>query len=325
MAKFKQASLNASEMKEASEELNNIVLDAVRVGGAESGRKEYNPRGIQKLEEAKWEVAELIYTIIRDTVTVTDPSAMLVDEVSGNLGDQHIFQEVDSALRVTKRSVGSKPLSQRLTKKEWGILTSQKEVNVELPLEQIAAGIWTASEIAEHIAFAITRSRIATLLDAIDAGVPSAADQTGVSGYTLRYTGLTSTTLDKAIDGLQDADDSPVIMGRHVAIAPKIRAFTGWSNDTLRELETRGMIGTYHGASVMTLKDRFSKWAKGHVIRADRVYMAGGMKGAIRKSVDVSFLNYAATDARSATFMTGVRFEDGVLVHSPNQYRIIEL
>jgi hypothetical protein len=222
------------------------------------------------------------------------------------------------------RAVGSKPLSQRMTKSEFPIFTTQKEIAIELPLEHIAAGIWTPSEIAESMAFTINRNKISTLLDAIDAGVPSQADVTGVSGYTLRYTNFTSPNLDKAIDGLQDNDDAPTIMGRHVAVAPKIRAFTGWSNDTLRELEQRGQIGTYHNAQVMTLKDRYSKRTKSHAIRADRVYIAGAKKGAYRKSEDISFLNYVNVDARTASFATGVRYADGVLVYDPNQYRIIE-
>jgi hypothetical protein len=164
------------------------------------------------------------------------------------------------------------------------------------------------------------------VLDGIDAGVPAAtADRSGVSGFTLRYSGLTDTNLEKALDGLKDDGEAPSIFGRHTALYPAIRGFNGWSQDGLREFEVRGVTGVYQGSPIVTLIDKFSRKHGNHVIRNDRVYIAGGAKGAVLAEIDLSFLNYAETDPRVGVFTTGMRMEEGLLVWNPYAYRIIEV
>jgi hypothetical protein len=61
------------------------------------------------------------------------------------------------------------------------------------------------------------------------------------------------------------------------------------------------------------------------VIRADRAWIAGAEKGAILVDADVSFLNWAVVDEKSATFGTGLRLLDGLFVYNPYAYRVIEV
>lgn len=318
MPQFKTASRSADELKTAKAELDDMFSIVKGAGG------KINQKAVQKLDSNRYEIAELILQLVRDTVLVTDPTPFLVDVVDGQLGNDYVWQELDSALRVVSRSYGSKPLSQRLVFKEYGMVTSHKEIAVEIPLEEVAVGRITASLVTDTIAEAINRYRIVNILAAIDAGVTSGADHTGKSGYNLRYTDLTQANLDKAIDGLLDEGDSPAIFGRHIALAPKIRSYTGWSADTLREFEVRGMIGQYHNATVVSLRDQYHKRESGHLIAYNKAYIASGTKGAKFMSKDVSFLDWAMVDPRSATFGVGSRIEDGVLVFDPYQYRIIE-
>lgn len=319
MPEFKKASMDDAKLASAKQELDNIFLEHVRT---DSGK--FNPKGMQALQDNRWELAELIMTVLDEQLTVTDPLPFLFAMEEGQLGDKQIFQELNSALRVVNRAAGGKPISQRLTWKEWDIHTAMKEVAVEIPLEKIAVGRITPSLVVEEMAAALTRDKIATGLAAIDSGVDAVADRTGETGFSLRYTGYTQANFDKAIDGLLDEADSPQIFGRHVALAPAIRAFTGWSDSDLAALSARGLIGTYHGAGVVTLKDQYAKRNSGHVIPKDRVYVAGGTKGAIFKSVDISFLDYTEVDARTATFMAGRRVEWGTLVHDKYRYRVLQ-
>lgn len=319
---FKIANRTADEMAAHKNELNNIFKSAV--GHDKHGR--VDPKGLKELEANKIEIAQLVVQLVEDTVALTDPTPFMVDRRTYNLGDQIIFQELKGDMKVTKRAYGSKPLSQRLTKTEWSMTTQAKEVAIEIPLEEIASGAMSASDAVNAMAESINRYRVQFVLDGIDAGVPAATnDRTGVTGFTLRYSGLTDTNLEKALDGLKDDGEVPSIFGRHIALYPAIRGFTGYSQDTLRELETRGAVGVYQGSPVVTLIDKFSRKAGSHVIPANRVYIAGGAKGAVLAEVDLSFLNFAETDARTGVFTTGMRMEDGLLVWNPYAYRIIEI
>lgn len=319
MIQFKTASRSTDELKSAKAELDEMFS----VVKGKNGR--INPKGVKEIEDARYDLAELMIQLVSDTVLMTDPTPFLVDVVDGNFGDDYAWQEMDAALRVVSRSYGTKPLSQRLTFKEYTMSTSGKEIAVEVPLEDVAAGRVTASMVTDAIADAVNRYRIVSILDALDAGVPSGADHTGLAGYTLRYSGLTQANLDKALDGLLDESESPAIFGRHTALAPAIRGFTGWADTTQAIFDLRGMIGTYHGAPVVTLRDQYHKREAGHLLSNKKVWIASGTKGAKFMSKDVSFLNWSVVDARTSTFGTGMRIEDGLLVTDAYQYRIITI
>jgi hypothetical protein len=318
---FKTASRTPQEIADHKAELNSIFKDAV--GHDKRGR--IDPKGMQELQDNRIEIAQLVVQLLEDTVAVTDPTPFLVDRNTYNLGDQIMFQEMRGDLKVTKRAYGTKALSQRLTKVEWGMTTQAKEIAVELALEEIASGASSASDAVDAIAEGINRHRIQFVLDGIDAGVPAATDDhSGVPGFTLRYSGLTKGNLESALDGLKDEGEAASIFGRHTALYPAIRNFDGWSDQSIRDFEMRGVTGVFQGSPVVTLVDKFSRKAQSHVIRNDRVYIAGGSKGAVMAEIDLSFLNWAEADPRVGVFTTGVRLEDGLLVWNPYAYRIIE-
>lgn len=319
---FKVANRTAEETAAHKKELDAMFKAAV--GSDKKGR--IDPKGLKELEANKLEIAALVVQLIEDQVALTDPIPFMVDRRSYGFGDQILFQEWRANLKVTKRAYGTKALSQRMTKQEFAMTTSHKEIAVEIPLEEIAAGATTVSDVVNTMAEAVNRYRIAMVCDAIDAGVPaSTADRTGLSGFTLRYAGLSKANLEKALDGLKDDGEAPTIFARHTALYPAIRAFTGYSQDTLREFETRGSVGTFQGSNIVTMIDKYSRKHQGHVLRNDRVYIAGATKGAVMADVDVSFLNYSEIDTRTGVFTTGMRLEDGVLVWNPYQYRIVEI
>lgn len=318
MIQFRTASRTADELKTAKAELDEMFSIVKGANG------KMNHKAVRHLEDNRYTIAELILQLVNDTVLVTDPTPFLADVVEGDIRNNYIWQEITSTLRVVNRSYGTKPLSQRLTFKEYSIATSHKEIAVEIELEKIASGRVTPSMVTDAIAETINRYRVTTVLSGIDAGIGSGLDHTGKAGYTLRYTDLTQANLDKALDGLLDESENPIMFGRHIALAPKIRGFTGWSNETLREMEVRGMIGTYHSAKIVSLRDQYHKREGGHLIAGNKAWIASGTKGAKFMTKDVSFLDWAVVDPRTSTFGVGTRLEDGVLVFDPEQYRIIE-
>jgi len=317
MSVFKTASRKPEDLQKAKDELDDIF------SMVKNRNKTLNHKGVKELDNNRVEIAELIITLIEDTVAVQDPTPFLVDAQQGNLGDEFIWQELDSTLRVVNRAYGTKPLSQRLVFREFGISTTMKEVAVEIPLEEVAIGRVTPSMVTNAVSEAIIRNRITQILDGIDAGVSAGADHSGVTGFNLRYTGFTKANFDNAIDGLQDESEGATIFGRHVSLAPAVRNFVGYSDETQRDLDVRGMIGTYHGATLVSLRDKYHKQEAGHVIRNDRLYCASGQKGAIFMTRDVAFLDWSIVDPRTSTFGLGTRLEDGLLVTDPYQYRIL--
>lgn len=323
MPVFQKASWDKTKIENCRAELDNLFFEAVG-----KGEKRMNPHAVDTLNKDRIEIAATIVNLIQQEVVNVDPLPFLVNEVTGDIRNNYVWQELDSSLRVVSRSYGSKPLSQRLSFKEIAMSTTMKEVGVEVPLEEVFGGRITPSLAASEMALAIARFRIGNTLDLIDAAVPATTnDRTGVSGYTLRYvesTTLTQANLDKAIDGLQDNGGDVTVLGRHVAMAPSIRHFTGFGLNTTDELAIKGVIGTYHGANIVTLKDPYVRRTADHLIRKDRMYLSSGTKGALYMTKPVDFLNYAFVDARTATFGTGIRLEDGVLMYDPYQYRVFE-
>ncbi len=321
---FKTGSWSAEKITDCRNTLNELFFAAVG-----KGEKRMNPHAVQILDKDRVDIAETIVNLIQEDITAVDPLPLLVNQVEGDIRNDYIWQQLDSSLRVTQRAYGAKPTSQRLQFREYGMSTTQKEVAVEIPLEEVFSGRQTPALAAQEMAVAIGRYRVQNTLDLIDAAVPAATnDRSSVSGYTLRYVesgALTSTNLSKAIDGLRDEGDDVTVVARHISLFPAIRGFSNLGVEFTDQLAQRGVIGTFNGANLLTLKDPYIRRTADHVIRKDRVYVSGGIKGCLYMTKPVDFLNYAYTDARTATFGTGIRMEDGLMMYDAYKYRIIEL
>lgn len=317
MAKFQTASRTDAERAEHKTELNSLFTIA-----GEKGK--LNSKGLKELHEKRFDIAETIVELIKDDLTVVDPTPFLAEKKSQAFVDKALFQRLDGTLKVTNRAYGSKPVSSRLTSSEYTFSTSMKEIAVELPLEEVVGGHITPSQVVEAVAFAIARYKVATVLDAIDTAVTATADRTGISGYNLRYSTLTEANLQKAVDGLFDNGERPTIFGRHTALYPTIRAFSGWSTEQKGEFTEKGQVGSYLGAPIVTLLDKYSRLTGGHGIARDRLWVAAAETGAWLVEKDVSFLNWSLIDERTSTFSFGIRLEDGVFVYDAQKYRMID-
>jgi hypothetical protein len=323
MPEFRTGMWTPDEYKTAKEELDNSFAPIVEAHKGKVSR----PAAMKELEDNKWEIAELIVTVINEAVTVANPLPLIVDEISTDWRNDYVWTEIQKSLRIDERSPGSKPLSQLpFSWSEYGMETTQREVAVEVPLETLAKGTITASMVAEVIATGVIRERVTRVTNALAAAITAIPDRTGVSGYNLRYTGFTQANVDKAIDGLADESDSATMFGRYITLQPALRAFTGMSDNQQGALFDRGVIGIYHNCNVLALRDQFSKvWGNVHLLRKDLVWMVGAAKGAFYMTQDLSFLNWSEVSTKNASFGTGFRFIDGLLVHDPYRYRIFDV
>lgn len=319
MKKFAKPVRTASERVEHKEKLNEIFASVA------TKDKKIDPRGLKRLNDNRVEIAETIVQLITDDLTVVDPTPFLVSKRSQGFTDKNLFQRLEGTLKVVNRAYGSKPLSQRLSASEFTYQTSMKEISVEIPLEEVVGGRITPSQVVEAMAFAIARYKVSLVLDAISAGVTATADHTGLTGYNLRYTGLTEANLQKAVDGLRDDGDLPTIFGRHQALYPAIRQFAGWGAIQQGQYLEKGEVGQFLGSSIVTIIDKYSRLLGGHQIDASKVWVASSTPGAWLIEKDVTFLNWALVDERSATFSTGIRLEDGVFLYEPWRYRILDV
>lgn len=320
MYEFRKASRTAEQMASDKAELAEIFNVVKKDDGS------LDKTGVMELKKHEMALGEIIFQLLSDTTLTTDPTPLLVDTIDANITDDYVWQEITSALRVVDRAYGSKPQSQRLSFSEFSMTTSPREMVVEVPLEQIASGRYNPALISDVMNEARTRFTLGMILDAIDAGVTAGNDRSGKAGYTVRYTGLTQANLDNAIDGLMDEGQTPTLFGRWLALTP-IRGFAGWatmgSEAALREIEQRGLVGSYHSMPIVTLQDKWNKRTSSHVLRYDRVYMAGGQKGAMYMRKNLGFLDFAEVLPAEGVFRVGVRWEDGVFVWDKYQYRII--
>lgn len=316
MHKFNQPVRTAAERTEHKEKLNEIFA---RVGT----KGKIDMRGLKQLNDNRVEIAETIVQLIQDDLSVVDPTPLLVSQKTQGYTDKNLFQRLEGTLKVVNRSYGSKPLSQRLSASEFNFTTSMKEIAVEIPLEEVVGGRITPAQVVEAMAYAIARFKVSLVTDAIDAAVTAVADHTGIGGYNLRYTSFTEGNLQKAIDGMQDDGGQPTIFARHQALYPTIRTFAAWGVEQKGAFTARGQVGEYLGAPVVTLIDNYSRLLGGHQIPANRIYVASATPGAWLIDKDVTFLNWALVDERTATFATGIRIENGVFVFDPHQYRVI--
>jgi hypothetical protein len=324
MREFKVAKWSPDKIKDCRTDLDNMFREELGYG---NGSK-MNMHGVKRIGDNRVDIAETIMQLVQNEIDTIDPLPFLVRQVEGDIRNDYVWQELTGTLRVTDRAYGTTPMSQRLYFHEYSMKTAMREVAVEFALEEVFAGRMTPSLAATEMATAIVRNRIALVLDALDAGVPSQADRTGVSGYNLRYTvsgALSAAVLDKAIDGLRDEGDSATVFGRHVRLWPDMRAFSSWSDNITEDFQLRGQIGNYRGANLVTLKDPQGRRAESHLIPLNKVWVAGSEPGAIYMNKPVSFLNYAEVHPREAVFSTGVRVEDGVKVFDPDRYRIITI
>ncbi len=107
----------------------------------------------------------------------------------------------------------------------------------------------------------------------IEAGIGSG------SSYYISGAGLSKSALDTAIREVRDASQSGVVslVGRSTMV-DQIMDFTGFADEALEEIRTRGRLGVYRGASVVQVKN-YKDEDGASFIPANELYVIGDDAG----------------------------------------------
>lgn len=294
-----------------------------------------NEGGISKFNSAvEWrgEAAQLIREVVVDTFKMTDPTPIFTERRDGKFGDTYEFTKLINTLRVVEYSPQSVPTAFTPRKGVWTIKTSSYELPFGIPLQKIMNGQHEIGEFAQMAAQAITRHYVNLVLSAVDtACAPGAVD---LKGHPLRTMAAGADVAKSEIDASlrqQNALNSGVtIFGTRWALDPIYSLIGSLSINLADELNARGVMGVYRGARIVELADDFNEYYHSFTtidgIPYDKmIFVASGTPGAILMEKDMSGLDYETFDPRSAQWSSGLRFDHGILVHTPGRYHVIQL
>lgn len=164
-------------------------------------------------------------------------------------GDTFVFDELHGPA-VYYGSYGAAIRISRPQFTKYTATTNLKEVGLKLQLAQIQTGKYSASQLGEYVTKLIAAWRMRLLFTTTLAGM--SVYQSGGAGYRASATPDTIAAADMtATFGLiSDEADVKMLIGRRKTIH-ELSVNTGYSNDTRRDFETQGQIGTYAGVPLL--------------------------------------------------------------------------
>ena len=132
---------------------------------------------------------------------------------------------------------------------------------------------------------------------------------------------ISQANLDAAIARVQDQSESGdvVIVGRPTVVN-KIAGFSGYGPETLEEIRKKGMIGTYHGCDIVTLKNYKDEDGVPYIPGNELWVMArdtgkfaffGGLKSKEFMELDNWYWHFLA------------RRDTGIMVHHPERAQLL--
>lgn len=320
---FATASMSRDEL---TERMHSVQEDAFRI---------LNESGVDGFEaEIKWRknAAALVREAVVDTFRLTDPTPIFTDRRTGAQGDSYEFVKLINTLRVVEYSPQSYPQVFTPRKATWTISTSSYEQAFGIPLQKILNGQHTIGEFADMAAQSLVRHYQTLTLTAIDTACAAGAKD--LKGRALRTMAAGSDVAKDEIDGalrrMYAFNQGVTIFGSRYALDP-IYSMVGALSPTQADLlNARGVVGTYRGAKLVEMVDEenifYQSFSKVNGIDLEKlIFISSGTPGAILLEKDLSALDWETLDAQKAQWATGVRFEHGILVHTPYRYGVIQL
>lgn len=139
--------------------------------------------------------------------------------------------------------------------------------------------------------------------------------------FTTTAAGISQAAVDAAISRVQDESQSGnvVIVGRPT-VTNQIAGFDGFGNETMEEIRRKGMIGVYHGADIITLKNYKDEDGTPYIPNNELWIMArdtgkfaffGGLKSKEFMELDNWYWHYLA------------RRDTGIMVHHPERAQLL--
>lgn len=138
---------------------------------------------------------------------------------------------------------------------------------------------------------------------------------------TTTAAGISQAAVDAAIAQVQDESQTGevVIVGRPTVVN-KIAGFSGFGNETMEEIRRKGMIGVYHGANIITLKNYKDEDGVPYIPNNELWVMArdtgkfaffGGLKSKEFMELDNWYWHFLA------------RRDTGIMVHHPERAHLL--
>lgn len=204
---------------------------------------EWDAPDVQKKLKA---LARQVITVTTDVVNQTDLIGGLLPTETIEPGDTYTKHEL-SGPNVYFGTYGASVRMSRPQFTPYSATPQLKEVGIKLDLAKVQRGKYSASELGNYTAGLITAWKNRLLFTTTLAGM--SAYQSGGAQYKAG-TSLGVSTLLSTIDLITDEAELKVIVARRNAIH-QLANQSAWSNETKREFEVSGQIGTYGGMPVV--------------------------------------------------------------------------
>jgi hypothetical protein len=189
---------------------------------------------------------DVIETITEDVTQKQDLLGLVLPVEDIEPGETFVLHELHG-VNIYYASYGGAVRMSRPQFTKYSGTTTPKEIGLDFELQQIKAGKYSPTELADYATGLITAWRNHLLFVTTLAGMT--AYQSGGAQY---QSGTTATflTMDNAIDKLTDEGETSFIIGRRYALH-KLSRMTGWSDDSKDQFRDQGQIGRYAGMPVM--------------------------------------------------------------------------
>lgn len=190
--------------------------------------------------------AKQIIETTTDEVNQGDIVSLLLPTEIIEPGDTMHLHEV-SGVNINYGTYGAAVRMSKPQFSDYSATTKLQEVGLKLGLIQLQTGKYSASELGTYTANLIKAWRTRLLFTTTLSGMTEYAS--GGDQYVIGNA-IPLATMLTALDTLTDESEPRLIVSRRKGIA-KLSSQTGYSNDTRREWEQKGQVGTWGGVPLM--------------------------------------------------------------------------
>lgn len=208
---------------------------------------------------------------------------------------------------------------------EMSELTSE---NSEMPRDMIGAHVWEFDDKfvnnfatqAQTLRTLIVQRMDAEINRRVHTVLAEAIPDTS-SPYYVATPGVSKAAVDSAIRAVQDASltGEVVIVGRPQMV-DQIADFDGFGNETLEEIRQKGVLGNYHGATIVRLKNYKDEDGKAY-LPGNEMWIMGRDSG--KFAFYGGLLSKEFEEADNWYWHYLVRRDSGILIHHPERARRI--
>lgn len=274
-----------------------------------------------------YKAGELIRQLAVDKFMGSDPTDLILTRIAGApLGDWLEFEEHVNTAKVVERSLGGKPRVFTAHKNAYTITPSDWRLDFGFELEKVATGQIDVNIWVDHMAEAISRYYVSSVLSTIDTACASGVtDAYSRAVRTSVSTNVDETTIDAALRRLGDVNENTIIMGRYYALYPLFKLTNSVNQIASEEFRQRGAIGKFRGATVIVLRDNYNPFFSSATVPANRIYLAGSEKGGVLAETDMTAFNYSVVDPEEQHFRVGTKGRTAFSIFKPWRYHVIEI